>query len=338
MTEETQTEAASVEAASEPSNRSLVTRGLFGGLLMGLANLVPGISGGTMLVAAGVYQRFIEAIAELTRLTFRKRSILLLCCVVAAAGCAILCFAGPVKGLVVDHRFVMYSLFIGLTLGGLPVIYRMLGQMSRDAWVGAACGFVGMALVAWMQMHQPDSAAAESFGMFLLAGVLGASAMILPGISGGYLLLVLGAYVPVLGAIDQVKVALKARDLQAIWEPGLHIILPVGLGVLLGVVVVANLLRFLLRRFERPTLGVLLGLLVGAVLGLYPFQKGVAPEVGSLFKGQTVTAELLSKLTPDKYPTEFYTPGAVDVLLALGLIAVGFGITVLVARLGRDRG
>ena len=81
------------EDLSETKTSSLITRSLFGGMLMGLANLVPGISGGTMLLAAGIYPRFIEAISDVTRLRFRFRSLLVLGCVVLAAGLGILLFA-----------------------------------------------------------------------------------------------------------------------------------------------------------------------------------------------------------------------------------------------------
>ena len=100
----------------------LAVRSAIGGGLMGLANLVPGISGGTMLLAAGVYPAFIGAIAEVTTLRFRPRSLLLLASVATAAGLTILLLAGSVKSLVQDHRWIMYSLFIGLTLGGVPLL------------------------------------------------------------------------------------------------------------------------------------------------------------------------------------------------------------------------
>ena len=86
---------------------TLVARSIFGGVLMGLANLVPGISGGTMLLAAGIYPKFIDAIAEITRFRFRFRSLLLLGCIAGAAGLGILLLAGVLKDLVVDFRWVM---------------------------------------------------------------------------------------------------------------------------------------------------------------------------------------------------------------------------------------
>jgi len=108
----------------------------------------------------------------------------------------------------------------------------------------------------------------------------------------------------------------------------------VGIGVAIGVLLVSNLLKIVLERYEQPTLGVLMGLLVGAVLGLWPFQEGVAPEIGGWFKGQIVTSELLAHLNPDKYPTELYTPTFIDVMMAVGLIGVGYMITTIVAHLG----
>ena len=321
-----------------PSTGALVSRGVVGGTLMGLANLVPGISGGTMLLAAGVYPRFIKAIAEITTLRFRWPSMVVLGAVGLSAALAIGLLAGPVKDLVVHHRWIMYSLFIGLTLGGVPVVWRMAKPGSRGLWIGAALGFIAMAALALAQSSGAGESGGESssFLMLLLAGLAGASAMILPGVSGGYLLLVLGQYVAILGGIEALVHALKARDLAAAWEPALGVVLPVGIGVVVGVVAVSNLLKVLLARHEKPTLGVLLGLLFGAVVGLWPFQHGVKPALGATFKGQQMTAELLEKLPAHKYPTEFFSPSVADVAGALGLIALGFAITMAVDRLGRD--
>lgn len=337
--------APSVGATPQPSTAEptvplprLVARCLLGGTLMGLANLVPGISGGTMLLAAGVYPRFIAAIADLTTLRFRVPSIAVLVAVTLAAGLAIVALAGPVKDLVVSYRWVMYSLFIGLTLGGVPVVWRMARPATAGVWGGAIVGFLVMGVLALFQSSGASGTDTnEGLVMMFLAGAAGASAMILPGVSGGYLLLVLGVYVPILEAISKFKDAAKALDLGAMLEPGLSVVLPVGLGVAVGVLVVSNALRFALARYEKPTLGVLLGLLVGAVIGLWPFQQGVAPAIGSTFKGRTVTAEILEKLEPSKYPTQYFEPSAVQVGGALLLIGVGFLVTALVARLGKDK-
>lgn len=328
------------EAKAQPPGTmaSLAVRGGVGGVLMGLANLVPGISGGTMLLAAGVYPQFIRAIAELTTLKFRRSSLVVLASVVGAAGLAIVLLAGVVKAFVVDHRWMAYSLFIGLTLGGVPVVWRLIPGRTPAVWWGAAGGFAAMAGLAYAQMQgAAGGGGVDGFGMMFVAGVAGASAMILPGVSGGYLLLVLGVYVTILSAIDAVKEALKAADLQAMIEPATTVVIPVGLGVVVGVVVVSNGLKWLLARYELPTLGVLLGLLVGAVVGLWPFQEGVAPEPGDVFKGRVLTEESAREVEPEDYPTRYFDPTGVQVLGALGLVGLGFGLTMGIARLSGSR-
>ncbi|MBL4689479.1 MAG: DUF368 domain-containing protein [Nannocystaceae bacterium] len=319
------------------SSMALAARGGVGGILMGLANLVPGISGGTMLLAAGVYPNFVNAIAEVTTLKFRRESIVVLGSVVSAALVAIVLLAGVVKNFVVDHRWVAYSVFIGLTLGGVPIVWRLIKQASREVWIAAAIGFASMAAVALWQGSGDSSVGASTagFGLLFFAGVAGASAMILPGISGGYLLLVMGVYVAILTGIDQVKVALKAGDVAALMDPLTTVVVPVGLGVVVGVVAVSNLVRWLLAHYERATLGVLLGLLVGAVVGLWPFQRGVAPVVGDVIKGRVMTQQLLASVKPKDFPIETFTPSAIEIAVALALIVGGYLATTLIARLSR---
>lgn len=288
-----------------------------------------------MLLAAGIYPRFIESLADLSALRFRKSSITVLGLVGIAAAVAILLGAGPVKDAVVEHRWAMYSLFIGLTLGGVPILWQMARPATLSFWLGAGVGLLVMAALAWTQIDGGTSGATrEGVPIMFIAGVIGASAMILPGVSGGYMLLLMGVYVPVLSAIDALKEAVQAHDLASASNPIVGVVLPVGIGVAIGVLLISNLIKVVLERYEQPTLGVLMGLLVGAVLGLWPFQEGVAPKVGELFKGRVMTAELLAQLNPDKYPTEFYAPTFTGVMMAIGLLGAGYMITTLVAHVG----
>lgn len=326
-----------LEGRSGISSLMLAVRSAIGGVLMGLANLVPGISGGTMLLAAGVYPDFVKSIAEVTTFRFRLRSIIVLGCVIAAAALAILLCAGPIKNLVVDQRWIMYSLFIGLTLGGIPIVWRMLDRPVRSMWIGLAAGFVFMAALAFMQTVEFSSQSGKAgYVMLFIAGVAGASAMILPGVSGGYLLLLLGQYVPILSAVDRFQDALKGGDVGAVFDTALTVGLPVGIGVGLGVVCVSNLIRILLERYRAATLGFLLGLLLGAVIGLWPFQQGIRPEVGDTVKGQVMTVELLEELNPENYPTRNFKPDGVQIGSAVFLLLAGFGITTVISRLGRE--
>lgn len=319
-----------------PKLTTLVARSVFGGTLMGLANLVPGISGGTMLLAAGIYPRFVDAVAELTRFRIRQRSVLVLGCVLCAAVLSILLLAGTLKDLVIGQRVLMYSLFIGLTLGGVPVVWNMARPGSLALGVAAVIAFLGMVTLAVLQAYDVVGNTAPSMPMFAMAGLLGASAMILPGLSGGYLLLLIGQYVPILSAIDRFKQALQAGDLSAAMTPALTVMLPVGLGVVAGVVLIGNLLQWLLHRHQKPTLGALLGLLIGSTAGLWPFQVGVEPQVGDWIKGQEVTAETIGEIEPEDWKVAYFTPTAGQVGASLAVVLLGFGLTVGVSRIGRE--
>ncbi len=324
----------------------LVARGSLGGALMGLANLVPGISGGTMLLAAGVYPRFVAAVADVTTLRLRRNSVVLLGTVVLAAVIAIVALAAPLRDLVVERRWIMYSLFIGLTLGGVPLLLRMVRPAARADVIGpAVAGLAAMAAMALLQPGGgPGSAGGPSYALSFTAGLAGAAAMVLPGVSGGYLLLLLGMYVPILDAIATAKDAAGNRSVEA-FLPALHVIIPVGIGVVVGVAGISNLVRILLQRAERPTVGVLLGLLLGAVIGLWPFQAGVAPAEGSDFRGDTVVlrdgvpfmAQADREIEPKDWPTDAFAPSGGQVAGSLALVGIGLATSLGIGRLGREK-
>jgi putative membrane protein len=317
-----------------------VLRGAIGGTLMGLANLVPGISGGTMLLAAGVYTGFISAIAEVTTLRFRARSLVLLASIVGAAALGILLLAGTVRDLVVEQRWLMYSLFIGLTLGGVPLLWRLARPASPALVASAVLAFGLMCAMAL----GGGRGGAESAGIpwVFAAGVAAASAMILPGVSGGYLLLLLGQYERILGTVDQLKRGLLGDaangtgfDLALILD-AMGVVVPLGVGVVIGVVGVSNALKWLLEHYEKATLGALLGLLLGAVVGLWPFQEATAPALGDVIKGRVVTEANRDAIEPEDWPLRRFTPTAGHSGVALGAVAFGLAATWAIGRLGRE--
>ena len=163
--------------APEPSTEHpaprIALRAALGGVLMGLANLVPGVSGGTMLLAAGVYEAFVSAVADVSTLRIRLRPVLVLGTIAGSAALAILLLAGPTKELVVAHRWIMYSLFIGLTLGGVPLVWRMARPVDATVVAGAVTGLIVMILMALGE----GSAGSGDHGPFRLVvgGVAGAT-------------------------------------------------------------------------------------------------------------------------------------------------------------------
>lgn len=258
-------------------------RSALGGFLMGLANLVPGISGGTMILVVGLYDEFITSLADVTRLRFSKRRVVFLAIVAGAAAIAILTFAGTLSRAVTLHRSAMFSLFIGLTLGGAPLLMRMLKRFDLASGLGLSLGLGVMITLAATRTPSPQEARFKEavlsgefviephYGRDVAAGALGMSAMILPGISGAYLLLILGRYEVILASIDAAKETAASWGRTGGGAAFLHVLIPVGLGAGLGLVLLSNFLKWMLHRHQKGTLGVLLGTLIGSVVGIWPF-------------------------------------------------------------------
>ena len=257
-------------------------RVVLGGFLMGLANLVPGVSGGTMILAVGLYDRFISAVAELSSLRWSKGMFAFLFLLAAGLGVALIGLAGPAVHMVTHYRWAMYSLFVGMTLGGAPELLRLAfpkppyghpDANKSEAKSSAVIALVlGFALMAWIAWSLQGVSLPHTFTAFLLMGVVAASSMILPGVSGSYLLLIFGVYDVVIGSLS--SSALK-EDLKG----SLMIIGPVVLGAAIGIALLSNVLKVVLARYSKPAHGALLGLLLGSVLGLWPFQEARYPEL-----------------------------------------------------------
>ncbi len=303
---------------------------------MGLANLVPGMSGGTMLLATGIYPRFVSAVAEISTLRFRLPSLAVLATVIGAALLAVFLLAGFIRDWVVLHTWVAYSLFIGLTLGGVPVLWRMIGHSRPAVWMGALAGLAAMSALVLVQHETASGFAGEEADTLLLfaTGVGGASAMVLPGISGSYIFVLLGQYVPILGAVDTARAAFTTGEPSAAIEPFFSILFPLAVGIALGLILVSNLVRLLLERCPNATLGTLLGLLSGAVFGLWPFRAPVEPSLGDVIGGKVVTSASIASIPVESWPVAFFFPSAAQVLFALLLVGVGFALTTAVSWLG----
>ena len=237
-----------------------------GGLLMGVANLIPGVSGGTMILAVGLYEEFIESVAEISSLRFTWRRICFLALIGGFAGAAIFSLSGVILSLLLLKSSMMFALFIGLTLGGAPLLLRMIGKFDARSIVGAV---VGVALMIGLVVVKDHAAMPRSTAMDVVSGVVGSTTMVLPGISGSYMLFILDQYDRVVGAVAD----LKDCDFSA-----LRILAPVGIGAVIGLVGLSNLLKFLLKRHKQVTLGVLLGMLLGSVVGLWPFDREPRPK------------------------------------------------------------
>ena len=210
---------------------------------MGLANLVPGISGGTMLLAVGIYPQFISGVADVSTFRFRPQVILMLACVGGAAAVGVAGGAGLVSGALERAPWAMYSLFIGLTLGGVPLLWRAVQPIDRTIVVSAAAAIVVMALLATGDAEQVGAdgggGGAGATLLLIIAGTAGGAAMILPGVSGAYLLLILGQYRTIIDAVAVAADGARPADITAA-AASAGVLAPGAIGVAVGVIGVSK--------------------------------------------------------------------------------------------------
>jgi len=272
-----------IEPAAQPPSPAPTLRTAFAGILMGLANLVPGVSGGTMIVVMGLYDEFVSAIADATRLRINKSNVRFLLVLGSGAIITIGVFSGPLAGAVAHHRSMMFSLFIGMTLGGVPLLLKMIRRIGTATATGTALGLAMMLLLAACRVERPDTEAlkqAVATGTLVIqarpildffAGGLAMSAMVLPGVSGAYMLLILGRYETVLAAVALCKSWVLSGGANASAGVFMPVLAPVAAGSLLGVLLLSNFLKWMLFRHADLTIGMLLGILLGSVAGIWPF-------------------------------------------------------------------
>ncbi|WP_197525694.1 DUF368 domain-containing protein [Pseudobythopirellula maris] len=270
---------------SPPDNSLRSDLKTFGvGLCMGAADIVPGVSGGTVALILGVYRRLLSAISGANTQTagallagrWGEAAERLDARFLFALGGGVLVGAGALAGLMEHllehHRAVTYSAFFGLILASGYLVGRMCSPPSRRAAV--VCVVLGLlaalfALALVMQQHVTPPG-----GMLYLfiCGAVAICAMILPGISGAYLLLMLGLYEDVTGVIKRLPRGQATGD-------DLLMLAVFACGCLVGLLLFSRLLRWLLDRYSAPTLAVLCGFMIGSLYRLWPFQIDATPDV-----------------------------------------------------------
>ena len=270
-----------------------VLRTLLAGTLMGAANLVPGVSGGTMVLACGVYQPFVDATADATRLRFTRQSVLFLVLLWGMKLVAMGALAAPVVWAVTKYPAVSYAAFAGMTLAGTPILWKMVRHPKIDACRDgsrgsgrasnrallitlAVIGFLALAFLG-RPMDKPDTGASAdpytptpNIPLDAVAGLAALSAMVLPGISGGTIKLVLGRYEPTVWAIGQTWAWLVPWQSAAPLSQFGPIIVPYVLGAVAGLILVSNALKWLLHHYEQPMSALLLGILWGSAVAIWP--------------------------------------------------------------------
>lgn len=241
------------------------------GAVVGVANIIPGVSGGTMLVAMGLYDRLIHAITHL-RSEFKK-SLELLFPILIGAGLAIVILSRLFEFLFEYYPIPTNFAFCGLIAGSLPFIFEKV--KGHKVTIGKVIPFfiffaivVGMALLG-----ETDGKAADvSFNFInvtklLGVGIIAAATMVIPGVSGSMMLMLMGYYNTILKSINQFIDALLAFDLQDIFVQ-CGILVPFGIGVVLGIFLIAKLIEILFARAEIHAYYAIIGLIMASPIAI----------------------------------------------------------------------
>ncbi len=275
------------------------------GVIIGVANVIPGVSGGTMMVSMGVYDTLIGCITGLFKQFWKSIKTLLPYVIGALIG--IVALASVLTYLFENHPLPTSTAFIGLILGGLPPLLKCIDMKKTNAF-SMILFLLFMALIIVMAVTNPaeNDAAAEislvHMALLLGVGIIASATMIIPGVSGSMILMLLGYYQTVMDAVTHLKDGLLGGDM-ALAAAQLKILVPFGVGVVVGIYAVAKLIEWLLQKYPVYTYSAILGLVVASPIAvlLRCDMSGVTPIVVMIslvtFIGGFVISLLMTKWT-----------------------------------------
>lgn len=258
------------------------------GMVIGIANIIPGVSGGTMMVAMGIYDKLIHCITHLFS-EFRK-SVKFVLPIVIGMGLGIVLLSQLI-GLMFEHFPIQTNLlFIGLIMGGLPAIYgRVKGQSIRPAHIAAFlvffCLVVGMAAVG--EVDKAGSILTFSLVncvLLFLIGVVAAATMVIPGVSGSMVLMLLGYYNSIIDTINHLVHSLLAFDMNGIIQ-GVLVLVPFGIGVVAGIFAIAKLVEIIFQKFPYVAYWAIIGLIIASPFAIVLLNDFSGINVVSILTG-----------------------------------------------------
>ena len=284
------------------------------GFCMGAADVVPGVSGGTMAFVLGIYTRFIDAIKSFDAawmkacLTFDFKTVItrpdfpFIVPLVIGIFSAVLFFTHvvPLPRLLITHSEYVYGLFFGLITGSIVVLLNELGRLRVADLIVTVFGFaLGIVIVTAVPAVTPDA-----WWFIMLAGALAICAMVVPGVSGSFVLLLLGKYAYVLDAIGHFRMA---------------VVIPFAMGAACGLFSFTRVLSWVLHRYRRAALLGISGILLASLWVIWPFQQRHYVEV----RGKSRLIESAPQMPELSGAT----------LMVLVIATVGFCAVILLQRM-----
>ncbi len=283
---------------------------------MGAADVVPGVSGGTIAFVSGIYEELINSINQVN---FKTLKILknegiaaawksingnFLMALVVGIFISVISLAKVIRHLMETQPILLWSFFFGLVLASVIYIAKQITQWRLMTIVMLITG----AIIAYFITIIPPQNLEISNGFIFLAGALAICAMILPGISGSFILLLIGAYKPVLDAIHY-------KDFKTL----LFLIL----GAIVGLLTFSRVLKWLFDHYQNLTLATLTGFIIGSLNKIWPWKKVLQSEI---IEGKT-------KVLQEKSVLPFAYEGDSQIIYALLLFAIGFGVIMILEKL-----
>ncbi len=306
------------------------------GAIMGLAEVVPGVSGGTIAFVAGIYERLINSIKSIDKVALQflfqgkfrefagKINLSFL----------VLVFAGMLVGLVVGvygisylleyHPVAIWSFFFGLILASSVYLGMMIESWNLEIVVALLLGVV----IAYMVTIQSPSGGKDALWAYFLSGMIAISAMILPGISGSFILLLLGMYPLVL---EQARSFMSEFDMTAMMKIGVF-----GVGAVLGLAFFSRLLSWLFGHYKFITYAILTGFIVGSLNKVWPWKR---PVLGQNESGEIIELSGLNfdpehiKIIREENLSPFHS--SIDqphLMLAIAMFLIGVVLIYVLAR------
>lgn len=233
---------------------------------MGAANVIPGVSGGTIAFITGIYQRLIDALKSfdanalklLLNRDFKvfalKTDFIFLCAVFAGVGLSIVSLAKVLELAFVNYESLTLSFFFGLIIASIIGVGRQISKLTFSTFIALVVGISVAGGIALL----PPAESNSSFIYLIACGAVAISSMILPGLSGSYVLLLMGNYLLVMKSIS-------ALDF--------HVLVPIAIGCVLGLVVFSRFLSYLFSHYKDLTISLLTGFVVGSLVIIWPWKE-----------------------------------------------------------------
>ena len=285
---------------------------LLKGMGMGAADVVPGVSGGTIAFITGIYEELVHSIKNIN---FRTISTLwkeglpafwkavngnFLLSLVGGILISVLTLARIIEYLLVNHPILIWSFFFGLIIGSAIFVARSIEKWNIGTFISLLAGIA----IAWIITSFTPAETTEAYWFIFLSGALAICAMILPGISGSFILLLLGKYQFILSALNEGRISIIAVLLT---------------GALTGIIAFSHLLSWLLEKFHHLTIALLAGFMIGSLNKIWPWKVTVETYIDS-------HGEIQPLLQDNVLPGRFISETGADpkILWAVLLALAGF--------------